>query len=339
VVAVAPRSAGTPARVGSLPLEVAIVWAVYLLAMCAIVVTYTRIPAVELYHVSHNGLAGGASRALVFANFSTALVALAILAVLFDLLPGRAARLTAIVAAVLSAAVVWPGVVSQANLDARPVNALAAAGVLLALGLTVHAARTHGVSAPPWRRGDWGRVAIAAALVVLGSPWIAAELGFFLDGVPVLGSIFQTGKHIHDVQGLPAFPPAVHHGHHHGMDGLLLVLSALLLSRVVGRLQAGALRTALAAYLALMFCYGIGNIANDVWLEQVVKRGWTTWEIPNVLEPRATVAWAIIVIAAAVIWTVAMLRPPSGSMRGTRRRGSGREPSERAPERPSGSHP
>ena len=50
-----------------------------------------------------------------------------------------------------------------------------------------------------------------------------------------------------------------------------------------------------------------------------MKRGWTTWEIPNVLEPRVTVAWAIIVVAAAAIWTVAMrrhgdeaVRPPSG---------------------------
>jgi hypothetical protein len=64
-----------------------------------------------------------------------------------------------------------------------------------------------------------------------------------------------------------------------------------------------------------MFCYGIGNIANDFWLEQVVKRGWTTWEIPNVLTPRITVAWAVIVVAAAVIWAVAMLRGREGALR------------------------
>ena len=291
-----------------LPGEIVAVWTLYLSVTAAIVATYARIPARELYHVSHNGIAGGTSRALVFANFSTALAALAILGVLFQLLSGRVARLTAIVAAVLCAVVFWPGVVRQANLDARPVNALAAIGVLLALGLTVDAALRYGVTFRPWRHDDWGRVAVGAILVVVAAPWIAAELGFFLDGVPVLGSIFQTGKHIRDIQALPSFPPAVHHGHHHGMDGLLLVLGALLLSRVVGALRSGALRTALVAYLALMFCYGIGNIANDFWFEQVVKRGWTTWEIPNVLEPRATVAWAIIVIAAAAIWTAAMLR-------------------------------
>jgi hypothetical protein len=62
------------------------------------------------------------------------------------------------------------------------------------------------------------------------------------------------------------------------------------------------LREVLSAYLALMFCYGVANIANDFWIEQVVKRGWTTWQIPNVLEPRATVAWAIIGLAAAMLW-------------------------------------
>jgi hypothetical protein len=291
-----------------LPLEVVVVWALYAIVAFAIVVTYSRIPAHELYHVSHSGLAGGAGRALVFANFSTALVALAVLAVVFDRLSGRVARGAAVVAAVLCAAVFWPGVVDEADLDPKPVNALAAAGMVLSFALTVLVARTQGISRRPWRRTDWLRVALTVVLVFVALPWVAAELGLFLDGVPVLGRIFQTGKHVRDVSGLPAFPPAVHHGHHHGMDGLLLVLAALLLSRIVHEVAPAALRTAATAYLSLMLCYGIGNIANDFWLEQVVKRGWTTWEIPNVLEPRATVAWAIIVVAAAATWTVAMLR-------------------------------
>jgi len=29
----------------------------------------------------------------------------------------------------------------------------------------------------------------------------------------------------------------------------------------------------LGAYLALMLCYGAGNVANDFWLEHVLKRG------------------------------------------------------------------
>jgi hypothetical protein len=51
-----------------------------------------------------------------------------------------------------------------------------------------------------------------------------------------------------------------------------------------------------------MFCYGVANIANDLWIEQVFKRGWTTWQIPNVLEPRVTIAWGIIVLGAATLW-------------------------------------
>jgi hypothetical protein len=291
-----------------LPFEVVLVWMLYLLDALAVLVTYSRIPADELYHVSHGGLRGGAGRAVVFANFSTALVALAVLAVVFDRLSGRVARATAVVAAVLCAAVFWPGVVNEADLDVKPVNALAAIGVLLSLALTVVIARRRGVSSWRWERADAARVAVAVVLIVVALPWIAAEVGVFLDDVPLVGHVFLTGKHVHDVHGLPAFPPAVHHGHHHGMDGLLLVLSALLLSRAVVSMRSSLLRTVSIAYLSLMLCYGIGNIANDFWIEQVVKRGWTTWEIPNVLEPRVTVAWAIIVVSATAIWTVAMLR-------------------------------
>ena len=88
------------------------------------------------------------------------------------------------------------------------------------------------------------------------------------------------------------------------MDGLLLVLSALLLSRALDGIRGRRLRSAVTAYLALMLCYGIGNMANDFWTEQIFKRGWTSWQIPNVLEPRLTIAWGIIVLGAAVIWWI-----------------------------------
>src|SRR5207249_7620964 len=143
---------------------------------------------------------------------------------------------------------------------------------VLSLALTLLVAYRDGISCRPWRESDWFRITLAVPLVFVALPWLAAELGFFLDGVPLLARIFQTGKHVRDVTGLPAFPPAVHHGHHHGMDGLLLVLSTLLLSRVVGEIASVALRIAATAYLSLMFCYGVGNIANDFWRDQVVKR-------------------------------------------------------------------
>ena len=289
-------------RARSLPAEVLAVWLLFALVGLEILVTYSRIPARELYHVSGSGLAGGASRALVFGNFPTALVAIAILALLFERLPGRALRATAVVAAVLCAAVFWPGVVSQANLDAKPVNALAAIGVLMALVLTVAVARSGRVAGLGRRRGDVARIVVAVVLLVVVAPWVAADLGFFLDGVPVLGSVFHTARPFPD---LFPFPPTVHHGHHHGMDGYLLVLTALLLSRPLGEVRARGLRAALTGYLALMLCYGLGNIANDLWIEQVWKRGWASWQIPNVLEPRPTVAWAVLLVAAAAIWVAA----------------------------------
>jgi hypothetical protein len=60
----------------------------------------------------------------------------------------------------------------------------------------------------------------------------------------------------------------------------MLALTALGLSRLPRP-------RVLDAYLALMLAYGIGNLVNDDWLEQVVKRGWTNREVPDVLTPGA----------------------------------------------------
>jgi hypothetical protein len=108
--------------------------------------------------------------------------------------------------------------------------------------------------------------------------------------VPVLGTIYRTGE-LRQQPDVTGFHPAVHHGHHHGLDGALLVLTALLLSRLLPAVRARGLRGLLGGYLALMLCYGAGNIASDFWLEQVVKRGWTLWEIPDVTTPKASVTW------------------------------------------------
>ncbi|HEY2371267.1 MAG TPA: hypothetical protein VGH82_01840 [Gaiellaceae bacterium] len=278
-----------------LPVEAAIALGAFAVVGVEILVTYSRLPARELYHVSGSGLEGGLSRALVYSNFPVALVALAVLGIAYERLRYRA---VAIVAAVLCAFVLWPGVVDEADLDARPINAAAALGVLLTCLLVATAPLERSGRRP----GDNARVAIAVPLVIVSLPWFAAELGFFLDGVPLLGRLFETGHYLHDRAGLPPFPPAVHHGHHHGMDGLLLVLSALLLSRALAGIRGRGLQSVMTAYLALMLCYGLGNMANDFWIEQIFKRGWTTWPIPNVLEPRLTIAWGIIVIAAAIFW-------------------------------------
>jgi hypothetical protein len=263
------------------------VWALVAASAVAVLVTYARLPVDELYHVSHSGMRGGLSRALVDLNFPDALIALAALGVVAPYLP-RAARLLAGIAAALCVVVVVPGVVSQRDLDAKWINAVPALGVGLALLLTL---LVRGVPEVRDRRGDAVRIALAAGLVVLCAPWIAAELGFYLDGVPVLGWLFQTGEIVSYRGNAPH--PAVHHGVHHGLQGLLLVGTALLLSRIPNRIS---------LFLALMAAYGLGNIANDAWLEQIAERGWTSWTIPPSLEPAATWTWLAVLLATPLVW-------------------------------------
>jgi hypothetical protein len=257
-------------------------------SLVATTVTYARLPASELYDVSGSGIRGGLSRAVVELNFPDALIALAVLGVLAAQLP-RTLRYLAVLSAVLCAAAVVPGVVSQSNLDAKWVNAVPALGVGLAFALTLLAPP---IASPKRVRGDRVRIVLAAALVLLAAPWIAAELGFYLDGVPVLGWLFQTGKLVHFHNPLHH---AVHHGVHHGLQGLLLALVALLLSRLPNRIS---------FYLALMLAYGMANMLNDDWLEQVVERGWSSTTVPSVLSFSVNWLWGATLVAAAAIWAL-----------------------------------
>jgi len=301
----------------SLPFEVIAVWALFAVVAVEILATYSRLPAAELYHVSSSGLSGGAGRLLVFLNFPLALVAIPIVVLLADSFPERNAKVVAAVGVVLSAAVFWPGIVKQSDLDARPVNAIAAAGVLVALSLTAVAVRRLGWPPRPVRQsGDRLRLIVALAALALALPWLGADLGLSFDGVPVMGTLYQSGE-LRSQPHVAGLHPAVHHGHHHGMDGVLLVFSALMLSRPLVSVGATWLRRAVGAYLALMLCYGIGNIANDFWLEQVVKRGWTKWEIPDVTTPKTSIAWGVILLAAGALWALSLWRarrPPAPAM-------------------------
>ena len=284
-----------------LPLEVALVWALFVLDAVAMLVTYARLPAHELYHVSGSGLEGGLSRVLVDSNFPVALAAIAVLLVLLDRL--RRLRIVAVVGIVLCTPVFWPGVVDEANLDARPVNAIAGVGVLVALVLSLLCG-FRGWSRNA--RGDGIRDVVGTVAVIVSLPWIVAELGFFLDGVPLLRRVFETG--VYRARGAEV---AVHHGHHHGLDGLLLLLTAIMLSRVVPSMRQRGLRLALAAYLSLMAAYGLGNLANDCWTEQIWKRGWTDWRFPGLLHPSLSVGWGLIVLGAAVLLAMSIESPHS----------------------------
>jgi hypothetical protein len=282
--------------------EVYVVGLLFALAAVAVFVTYWRLPPSELWKVTQSGPAGGAGRAFVFLSYSAALAAIAVVAIVVDRLEDRRAVLLGIASCVLCATVAIPGVQTPDDLDAKWANLPAVLGVGLAAGLTAWAA----VSGRPermraTRAGDLARLGAGLVVLVFATPYIAAELGFFLDGVPLLGWIFQTGRLRPEPDG--SFVHAAgHHGHHHGLDGFLLAVTALLLSRLLGGIRRHGLRALAAAYLSLMLVYGLANMANDLWTEQVVKRDWTSWQIPDVLFPSLSPAWAAIVACAGVVY-------------------------------------
>ena len=283
--------------------EVYVIWLLVGLATVAVLETYWRLPAAELWKVSGTGVSGGLSRAFVFLSFSPALIAIAVLAIVVDRLDDRTATLLGVTALVLCATVAIPGVQTPGDLDAKWSNLPAVIGVLIAFGLTVWArvrGRREPVRTTP--AGDLARLATGAVALVFAAPYVAAELGFYLDGVPLLGWVFQTSRLRPEAPGSSSIHAAVHHGHHHALDGFLLTVTALLLSRLLGGIRRRRMRTAAAAYLSLMLVYGLTNMANDLWSEQVVKRDWTTWEIPDVLSPKASPAWAAMLACAVVVY-------------------------------------
>jgi hypothetical protein len=303
VIPARPQSAGLS--------EIYLVWLLFALTAIAVFVTYWRLPPSVLWKVHNTGFIGGAGRAYVFLSFSAALAAVGILPIVVDRLQERRAAFAGLVALVLCATVALPGVQTESHLDPKWSNLPAVLGVGLAFLLTLWASRAgRREFARTSARGDAARLIVGGLSLFFAAPYIAAELGFFLDGVPVLGSIFLTGA-IRPEPGAGYSHAAVHHGHHHGMDGFLLAVSALLLSRLVGSIRGPLLRALTAVYLALLLVYGLTNQVQDLWTEQIVKRGWTSWDIPNVLHPSLSAAWAAMIASGLVIYALA-LRPRRG---------------------------
>lgn len=253
-----------------------------------VVATYSRVAPEETYHVSREGITGGLSRALTLVNFPIALVAIALVLVAVAVLPQRA-WWAAAPAIVLCSTI--PLFVDQDDLDARWVNGIPALGVLIAAGLTAAATRRAGASLAHRRPWDRWRVLVGAVVLLVSLPWIAAELGFHFPG-----DVFMSEEVGYEKDGTPI--AAVHLGHHHGTDGALLVLTALVLSRV--RIDAARLRLVFFGYLGLMLAYGGVNFVQDAWNEQIVKRGWTDASIPSALLPRLTPIWAVVLGLAFV---------------------------------------
>jgi hypothetical protein len=277
------------AAVRRIPWEVRAVLVLLVLDGIAVIATYSRFPASELYNVHHTGtISAGFGRELVALNFPFALIAVAVVGLTWPRLQGRL-RIAGVAAIALCAVVYFA--VNQSDLDAKALNAVPALGVVLAFGLALGVGVA---SVPRLTRGDRLRIALAAALIFFCAPLIAAELGFFLDGVPFLGWFFETGR-LASQPGVPGLHHAVHHGQHHGWQATMVALSALAFSRLPRP-------RILDAYLALMLAYGVGNLANDDWLEQVVKRGWTTHQLPSMLTPAANWGWAAVLVGAAAVW-------------------------------------
>ena len=261
----------------------------------AVIATYSRLPAGELYNVHHSDtVAAGFGRELVTLNFPFALVGIALVGLAWPRLHGRL-RAVGLVAIALCAVVYFA--VDQSDLDAKPLNAVPALGLALAVALVL----AVGVSDARRARGDRMRIGLAAVLAFFCAPLIAAELGFFLDGVPFLGWFFETGR-LTAQPGVAGLHHAVHHGQHHGWEATMLSLTALAFSRLQRPRW-------LDAYLALMLAYGVGNLVNDDWLEQVVKRGWTSHEVPSMLTPTANWGWAAVVVGAVAIWRLWFRQP------------------------------
>jgi hypothetical protein len=275
--------------------EALVTWAVWGVIALEVLVTYSWVDPTETYNVSRDGLGGGLSRALTLVNFPIALVAIALALLAVAALP-RAAWWAAAPAIALCATIPW--FVDQDDLDARWVNAIPAVGVLVALGLTVAAVRRAGSSFAPRRPWDGARIGVAVVVVLLSLPWITAELGFHFPGGFFMGEELAREKD-------GTLIAAVHLGHHHGMDGALLALTALLLSRV--RVEGRPLRIAVNSYLGMMLAYGGVNFVQDLWHEQIVKRGWTDAGIPSALLPGFRPIW-LVVLALAALATLALLR-------------------------------
>jgi hypothetical protein len=286
--------------------DIWLVWLLYGLATVAVFETYWRIPPAELWKVHNSGFVGGIGRALVFVGFSPAVAALAVLPVVADQLEDRRTDLLAVVAAAFCATVAF--VQTPSHLDPKWSNVLPVIGVALAVALTARASsRGRPERVRTTRAGDRARLALWLVVLLWATPYIAAELGFHLDGVPFFGWFFQTGK-LAPEPGSGELHATVHYGHHHGLDGFLLATTALLVSRLLGGMR--RLRTLTAAILSLMLVYALTNMVNDLWTEQVVKRGWTHWEVPDVLQPSASFAWLAMLLAAAVIYAAFFARTP-----------------------------
>src|SRR6476659_1626653 len=95
-------------------------WALVTVFAVSTFVTYTRVPPEQLYNVSRGGVAGGASRVLVYLDFPVAFIALGILLVCLERLRDNGVQALGFAGIALCAVAAVPGVLDQDDLDAQP---------------------------------------------------------------------------------------------------------------------------------------------------------------------------------------------------------------------------
>jgi hypothetical protein len=293
--------------------EMLAVWIMLAVVTVMVFITYSRLPLSELYNVSRTGIEGGASRTLTYLNYPVAFIAIALIGLAFARLYAGAGASSilfkvgvgalAVLSLGLTAVAAFPGVLSSDDLDAKLIHVIPAIGVALAALLTIISFRRAGQGASKgWGTGDRIRLGITVVVVFLSLPWILAELGFYIGDVPLLGSIFMSRE-------IPAGEThaAVHLGDHHGLSGAMFLLAGVWLSRLIPQITPSIIRWSLVAYMSLMMVYGSFIAAQDFWLEQFVKRGWTTVEIPSILHPALSPAWGVALLATAALTAILIL--------------------------------
>lgn len=295
------------AGVGTALGEVMVVWGMLGLDAAAIYRLYARKSTPLGIPERPVGRARAARQLLVFGRHPALPLAIATVPVAVERLAARE-RVPVAGGAVLLGGVVGAGVtrVGRGSIGATAGDAVAVAGGVGAMALTLGAAwrsghGTVGLSAGGDEAGrtDRMRLVLGAGLVANGLPWILADIGVYVGDVPPLGRVFLSR------QAPPSGGwPAVHLGHHHGMDGTLLAVGALVLAGALPEVRRAAVREALSAYLAFLLVYGTMRAAEDGWNEQVVKRGWTSRKIPLVVaagRPVRRWVWAGMLGVAGVV--------------------------------------
>jgi hypothetical protein len=161
--------------------EAIVVWRVMAIVAVEVLTTYWRTPPAELYHLAASGLDVAIHQSLGILAFPTGLLAIAITGIAVDRHSGRLVVAVALAAAALGAMVFLPGGLDEGDLDARPVTLLPLVGVAAAVSLTALAAHRHGAGRlGPGLPGDRLRLGFGIVLLVIGLPWMAADLGLLL---------------------------------------------------------------------------------------------------------------------------------------------------------------